>query len=187
MVMEINHFFHSRKLAQTSASYLLEYNIDTAICNELTTNSINVKIEKLLLIPSNTIEYIKSKLKQRIATYSFVKKIECNFSGKIVLNRCNGTAVLLEKKIVYKFYFKDIKYYEQLYKHINPAISHRSLMYKSVLIIEQSHYLNKKQIYDVDMIDIRKELKKINQIFLNDRMKTELSPFNKIKQLLKVK
>lgn len=93
---------------------------------------------KLRTFFHNLIEFIKSRIKSRMAEYKKIKKVILRYEGLTSIDLTYGTVVVVHKTFVDKFYFKQVTYFEFLYKNIS--------FLQPIMLKHFPHYLMMRQI-----------------------------------------
>lgn len=132
----------------------------------------------------NIYDYFKSIFLQRLSLTNKISTFHINFNGEIKINFINGTAVLIDDCSVYKFYFKDTFFLNQLYIEINNIYNFKIINNDDFFAIKLPKF-NKLHNQHVNFTFLCKELNKYH-LGLNGRLNIEdFSPENKIKQIAK--
>jgi len=90
--------------------------------------SSNFSMLHLRVFGSNIVEALRSLVRRRRPVFCHVLRMEVLFSGELLGNSIHGTVVILSKKSVYKFYFKDSAHFEKMYEAISDYIPKRALL-----------------------------------------------------------
>jgi len=93
------------------------------------------------MLPSNTFELLKSRVKGRAPVYRRVSSVPVSFHCPAFLNLNNGTAVVLQDQRVDKFYFKDLPFFGALYRSLARGMCEQELLTReNFLCLRQPRY-----------------------------------------------
>lgn len=141
---------------------------------------------KIALTAHNCIEFAKSRIKSRSPNYLTITLIDAAFKGDCYINFINGTAVVIHGQFVDKFYFKDTKYFSELYRCSDlPTILETFTFNNFIVVRSQRHQVTKEKPDDALLLIRVKPLcdRLDTEIYANTKQRDSFTVRYKVEQL----
>jgi hypothetical protein len=141
IVIILNNYFLSEfKSFVSETKKLFICTIDNSNCNKGSYGFRKFLKDLVGSFIFNIIEFLKSKIRGRNPVYKKLKFYLLCFDDITHINFNNGTAVVLRDTCVYKFYFKDIMFFSNLYNRIAKFVDCETYFCESFFLIKQPRY-----------------------------------------------
>lgn len=119
MLRAINRFYGFRRGPEPSAreSMLFVSSRDAALGRSDAGLYLQVPV-RVQVMAYNVSEFLRACIKRRSPAYKTISRSEVAFAGDAVFNFPNGTVVIVRRREVDKFYFKDLDFFHELYGNV---------------------------------------------------------------------